>query len=125
LIERLSVSTDAEDGSRNRLYVSSESGLKAGVFPTEFESVVLTKEGERPSRWLLAEEFDSLFLDRGLSYHPSEARWHREGKRIALQTVARGQEFVLDGARHPSVAKYFVDRIKAASSTKQSCSHEF
>jgi hypothetical protein len=59
-----------QQGARNRLYVSSESGLKAGVFPTEFESVVLTKEGERPSRWLLAEEFDSLFLEGDLSFHP-------------------------------------------------------
>jgi hypothetical protein len=92
-------------GSRNTVYVSSQSGLKAGVFPTEFEGVVLTKEGECRSRWLLAEEFESLFLDRGLSYHPDEARWRREGKRIALQTVGRGQEFVLDGKRHPAVYK--------------------
>jgi Nucleotide modification associated domain 3 len=118
------VSFFEEQGRRNRIYVSSQSGLKAGVFPTELEGVVLTKEGECRSRWLLAEEFESLFLDRGLSYHPDEARWRREGKRIALQTVGRGQEFVLDGKRHPAVHKYFVDRIKAASSTKQ-CSHEF
>jgi hypothetical protein len=50
-------------GPRNTVYVSSESGLKAGVFSTESESVVLTKEGEGGrSVWLLPEEFESLFL---------------------------------------------------------------
>jgi len=109
--------------------VSSESGLKAGVFSTESAGVVLTKEGGgNRSLWSLPEEFESRYPERGLthlSHHRKEKRWSREGKRIALQTVGRGQEFVLDGERHPSVTKYFVDRIKAASSTKQSCSHEF
>ena len=53
----------------NRIYVSSKSGLKAGVFSTESQGVVLTKEGGRRSRWLLDEAFESLFLERGLSYH--------------------------------------------------------
>ena len=40
---------------------------------------------------------ESLFLERDLSYHGDEVRWKREGKRIGLQTVGRGQEFVFDG----------------------------
>ena len=110
----------------NNIYVASQSGLKAGVFSTESESVVLTKEGGgRRSLWLLAEEFESLFLERALSYHGDEVRWKREGTRIGLQTVGRGQEFVFDGERHPRAYGYFRDLIKAASSSKQSCSHEF
>ena len=78
-------------GPRNTVYVSSESGLKAGAFSTESESVVLTKEGGGGrSVWLLPEGFESLFLKRDLSYHPDESRWRREGKRIALQTVGAG-----------------------------------
>lgn len=40
-------------GPRNTVYVSSQSGLKAGAFSTESESVVLTKEGGGRSVWLL------------------------------------------------------------------------
>lgn len=109
----------------NRIYVSSHSGLKAGVVSTESQSVVLTQEGGSRSRWLLDEAFESLYLARDLSYHRNDARWEREGTRIGLQAVSRGQEFVFDGERHPGARQYFLDRIKAASITKQSCSHEF
>jgi hypothetical protein len=107
----------------NKIYVSSQTGLKAGVFPTELESVVLTKEGGRRSRWLLPETFESLFLERDLTYHGKETRWDKEGTRIGLQAVSRGQEFVLDGKRHPAVCKYFVDLIKATSTKIHRCSH--
>jgi len=99
----------------NRIYVSSLSGLKAGTFQTEREGIVLTRNGGKRSRWLLADAFESLFLERDLSYHGNEARWDREGDKIVLQSVSRGQEFVLDGERHPKISDYFVGRIKAAS----------
>src|SRR5206468_8459021 len=98
--------------SLNRIYVSSRSGLKAGTFPTERGALVLTKDGGRRSRWLLPEAFESLFLARDLSYHGNETRWDKEGAKIALQTVSRGQEFVLDGKRHSKVLRYLVNRIK-------------
>jgi hypothetical protein len=113
-------------GPRNTVYVSSESGLKAGVFSTEKEGVVLTKEGGgNRSLWSLPEEFESLFLTRDLSYHHDKARWAREGKRILLQTVAVGQEFVFDGDLHSEARKYFVDRIEAALAKPNQCSHDF
>jgi hypothetical protein len=107
----------------NKIYVSSQSGLKAGVFPTELQTVVLTKEGGLRSRWLLPEAFESLFLERDLSYHGKETRWDKEGTGFGLQAVSRGEEFVLDGRRHPAVYKYFVDRIKANSAKIHRCSH--
>jgi hypothetical protein len=107
----------------NKIYVSSQSGLKAGVFPNELESVVLTKEGGCRSRWLLPETFESLFLVRDLTYYGKETRWDKEGTRIGLQAVSRGQEFVLDGKRHPAVCEYFVDLIKATSTKIHRCSH--
>lgn len=108
----------------NKIYVSSESGLKAGLFQTESEGVVLTKEGGRRSRWLLDEAFESLFLERNLSYH-GKACWQREGTKIKLQTVSRGQEFVFDGKRHPRAQEYLIDRIETASKTLRQCPHNF
>ena len=105
----------AKEFTPNRIYVSSSSGLKAGIFPPQCEAIVLTKDGGRRSRWLLPEAFESLFLERDFSYHGKEARWKKEGTKISLKIVSRGQEFVLDGKRHPQVLSYFVGRIKDAS----------
>jgi Nucleotide modification associated domain 3 len=99
----------------NRIYVSSLSGLKAGTFQTEREGIVLTRNGGKRSQWLLPDTFESLFLKRDLSYHSNEARWDREEDKIALQSVSRGQEFVLDGKLHPKIRDYFVSRIWSAS----------
>lgn len=114
-----------EEVSPNRIYVSSQSGLKAGIFSTESGAMVLTKNGGRRSRWLLPEAFESLFLERDLSYHGKETRWEREGAEISLQTVNRGQEFVLDGTRHPKVVSYFVNRIKSAAKGSNNCAHSY
>lgn len=102
-----------DEVSPNRIYASSLSGLKAGIFQTEREGIVLTRDGGKRSQWLLPDAFESLFLKRDLSYHGNEARWDREGDDIALQSVSRGQEFVLDGEGHPKIRDYFTSRIKA------------
>jgi Nucleotide modification associated domain 3 len=104
-----------EEDRPNRIYVSSLSGLKAGTFQTEREGIVLTRNGGKRSKWLLPDVFESLFLKRDLSYHGNEERWDREGDMIALQSVSRGQEFVLDGEHHPKIRDYFVSRIRSAS----------
>lgn len=110
----------------NRIYVSSDTGIKAGLFATEAEGIVLTQKGRTRSHWLLDAAFESLFLEPDLTYHGDEARWDRVGAKIALQTVGRGQEFVFDGDRHPRVKDYFVKRIKTVMSSKpQQCSHDF
>jgi hypothetical protein len=99
----------------NRIFVSSLSGLKAGTFQTEREGIVLTRNGEKRSRWLLPVTFETLSLKRDLSYHANESRWDRVGDQIALQSVSRGQEFVLDGKRHPEIREYLVTRIRSAT----------
>ena len=117
------------EGRRNRIYVSSETGLKAGLFLTESESIVLTRCGGLRSQWLLDEVFESLIPKRGrsqLTYHTNEARWGREGEKVTLRSVSRGQEFVFDGDLHPRVKNYFVTRVKMALSNKpRHCSHLF
>jgi hypothetical protein len=105
----------------NRIYVSSLSGLKAGTFQTEREGIVLTRNGGKRSQWLLPDRFESLFLKRDLSYHSNEARWDREEDKIALQSVSRGQEFVLDGKHHTEIRDYIVSRIRSASATARCC----
>jgi hypothetical protein len=105
----------------NRIYVSSLSGLKAGTFQTEREGIVLTRNGGKRSQGLLPDRFESLFLKRDLSYHSNEARWDREEDKIALQSVSRGQEFVLDGKHHTEIRDYIVSRIRSASATARCC----
>ena len=106
-----------QEGGRNRIYVSSKTDLKAGLFSTESESIVLTRYGGLRSQWLLDVAFESLIPKRGLrelTYHPNEAQWGREGEDVRLQAVSRGQEFVFDGDRHPNARNYFLKRIKSA-----------
>jgi len=38
---------------------------------------------------------------RALGYHTEPSRWSREGDRVDLQAVGRGQEFVLDVREYP------------------------
>jgi Nucleotide modification associated domain 3 len=113
----------------NKIYVSSESGLKAGLFSTESEGVTLTKGNGYRSCWLLDEAFESLLLERDLSYHGKETRWgqrrDKEGTKITLKTVSRGQEFVLDGKKHSEVREYFIRRIKATLAKTRDCPHTF
>jgi hypothetical protein len=125
LIDHPHVHFFEKEARPNRIYVSSQSGLKAGLFSTESEGIVLTQGGGSRSRWLLDEAFESLYLARELSYHRNDARWEREGPRIGLRAVSRGQEFVFDGERHPQAQEYFLHRIMSASQTRQSCSHDF
>jgi hypothetical protein len=111
---------------RNCIYVSSKSGRRAGLFATENKGIVLTKEAERRrTRWQLPDAFRSLSQKRDLTYHHKEWRWTTAGGSIELQSVSKGQEFVFDGKLHPEAQKYFVERIKAASTTSRECLHNF
>ncbi|MGH8122101.1 MAG: hypothetical protein ACREPT_04960 [Rudaea sp.] len=47
-----------------------------------------------------------------LSYHSDRERWKRDGDRVLLQSVAKGQEFVLDMAHYPEAEHWIADLIK-------------
>ncbi len=86
--------------SNNTLYVGAAGGLGTGVFARYDDRLRLTRPGERRSRWSLP----AWFEPRGrppLGYHHVASRWRRAGDRVHLQSVARGQEFVLDTSHYP------------------------
>jgi hypothetical protein len=86
----------------NTVYVSKGSG-GAGVFPA-FESRLSLTEPENPRRsvWHLPSDF--LPGSRpALTYHRAPSRWTKTENGCRLQSVAKGQEFVLNLAEYPGV----------------------
>lgn len=67
----------------------------AGLFPFQ-ESRVLTRPGCSPSVWTLPDWMHPEHELASLSYHGDPMRWSSDGSgRCRLQSVAKGQEFVL------------------------------
>lgn len=80
----------------------------AGVFPRIDASLVLTApDAAGPSQWQLPAGF---FPSQGrvpLSHHGKPGRWRLIGEdRCFLQSVYRGQEFVLDLTHYPAVTEW-------------------
>jgi hypothetical protein len=84
----------------------------AGVFERFGDGLSLTaREADKPTIWGLP----SCFMAGGkpaLSYHKANWRWTLEGNQARLQTVSRGQEFVLDCARYPKAVTW-IEKILA------------
>lgn len=78
----------------------------AGVFRSYHDRLRLTKAGATRSVWSLPGWFEPKPGRRALGYHTEPSRWSRDGDRVALQTVARGQEFVLDAADYPEAVDW-------------------
>lgn len=74
----------------------------AGVFAHEAPARRLTAPGaEQVSAWALPRCFYPGDGQPPLSYHADPSRWRLQAHHVALKAVARGQEFVLDGAAYP------------------------
>jgi hypothetical protein len=110
----------AEHRSRNTLYVARETlmingaatGLPgAGVFAMYENRLVLTKPGANRSLWNLPAWFAPAHDRPSLGYHSEVTRWSILGDRVDLQTVARGQEFVLDTSRYPESLRWIRDLV--------------
>lgn len=87
--------------TNNTLYVAR----RAGVFARYDDRLRLTRAGAPRSRWSLP----AWFEPRGrppLGYHHAPSRWRRAGDSVHLQSVARGQEFVLDTRAYPEAAPW-------------------
>lgn len=86
----------------------------AGAFPRMAPELKLTAEGGRTSRWSLP----GAFLPRGrtpLTYHRRAERWSARGSQVLLQTVGRGQEFVLDLSEYPEVLPWVAGLLRQAA----------
>jgi hypothetical protein len=110
---------------RNTLFVSTDRlGLPgaedlpgAAAFPRFTDALQLTAPGMSRSRWKLPNWFYPRPGVAALSSHERLDRWQLQGNACLLQSVARGQEFVLDAEQYPQVAEWAADVVRQGSGT--------
>lgn len=94
--------------ARGRLTLPGGFGMGlsgAGVFQKCSERLILTAPGaETPGLWELPRWFHPRDGKCPLTYHADLARWTKTSNRTRLNSVARGQEFVLDTGEYPEAA---------------------
>lgn len=64
-----------------------------------------------PSQWTLPKGFYPARGRVPLSFHSDRSRWRRRRDYVELQSVARGQEFVLDLAQYPEISAWLADLL--------------
>ena len=84
----------------------------AGVFPRFDERLVLTKPGGSVSQWRLPRWFYPDGNRTPLTYHPDTKRWQRDNANAYLQSVGRGQEFVLDLQEYPEAMSWISGLVR-------------
>lgn len=109
---------DAYTDQNNTLYIAPEySAIKpeaphgGGRFPHFSDELQLTTHGERRrSKWTLPRWF---YPDErpAISYHGSAERWTQHESRTFLDSVGRGQEFVIDGKHYPELESWVASII--------------
>jgi hypothetical protein len=105
---------------RNTLYVARLSSSYAdgrhyggGRFRSYSPELQLTRAGSSRSLWSLPAWFMPNDGRPPLSYHGSPSRWQQDGSRLTLQTVAKGQEFVLDTSAYPEATDWIRSVIRS------------
>ena len=97
---------------------SLDARVGAGVFTSVRDEYRLSDcEASKPSAWRLPR----WFYPRGrepLSFHGKQERWEDTGRDCRLQSVARGQEFVLDAEQYPEAKKWARELISQAVSPR-------
>lgn len=94
--------------------------LKDTIIKTEDDffkdDLILTKSKERRSKWSLPDFFDARKVpNHAMTYHGNLTRWTDDEKNshsVTLQTVSRGQEFVIDSEYFPEVENWAIELIK-------------
>jgi hypothetical protein len=98
-------------GANNTVYVAAQrlviggaptSAPGAGVFAKWSGSLQLTEPGKSRSRWLLPAWMAPGAGTPPLSLHGDSRRWELFGDKVRLQTVGKGQEFVLHSGNDPT-----------------------
>jgi Nucleotide modification associated domain 3 len=78
----------------------------AGVFHKFTPELQLTAPHQSKSIWQLPAWFYPREPSSSLSYHRNLNRWKLDGDRVLLQSVGRGQEFVLDCQEYPEAVQW-------------------
>ena len=85
----------------------------AGIFPCQTASRTLTENNDALSRWRLPAWMHPKTLQATLSYHQDPDRWfERDADWCALQSVGKGQEFVLT-AQDPTLPQRWLTQLFA------------
>jgi hypothetical protein len=97
----------------NTLGLPNSDGLPgAGAFTRFSQQLQLTAPGKTRSWWRLPKWFYPPPGTSSLSSHEKRNRWSEEKNSCLLQSVARGQEFVMDAERFPEVTNWATDLIR-------------
>ena len=88
--------------ARDRLSLKGAKDLPGGGrFRAWSDKLKLSANDDRRSHWSVPLWMDPSSGRKPLSHHSDLRRWRREGDQLLLQTVAKGQVFVLDCAEYP------------------------
>lgn len=83
----------------------------AGVFTEFHSSLRLTADNRLRSVWKLPLWFYPKDKRTTLSYHGNIKRWHPNNDYVLLETVGRGQEFILDCNDYPEALDWLADKL--------------
>jgi hypothetical protein len=84
----------------------SRVGAAGGRFRQWSDELKLSAEGANRSIWNVPTWLDPRQGRTPLSYHGKPDRWKEHGDRLYLQTVSKGQEFVLDCLDYPEAIQW-------------------
>ncbi|RQQ53885.1 Nmad3 family putative nucleotide modification protein [Burkholderia stagnalis] len=112
------VAPDRYTDPRNTLYVARErsaytqtKAAGGGRFPLMHSELQLTCPGQPRSIWLLPRWFAPDGREP-MSYHANANRWAIREDGVMLRSVAKGQEFVIDGALYPELEPWVAGLIR-------------
>jgi len=98
----------------NTIYVAcrTDTAYTAGTFRFVVDDLILTRKGQpRRSQWRLPKWFFRSERESAMSYHSNLLRWTPHESHVDLQSVGRGQEFVLDIQDDPDAIHWVNDLI--------------
>jgi hypothetical protein len=78
----------------------------AGTFKRFHPALCLTASGKSRSVWQLPNWFHPNSKKSTLSYHKTMTRWTQENGYVLLNSVGRGQEFILDCEEYPAAVDW-------------------